>query len=220
MEHLIPILFAGAVGFGHAFEADHLVAVSSIVSRRNSFWLAIKDGMYWGLGHTSTIFLIGVLIISFRMTFLSGYLGYLEGGVGIMLLILGLYRLYQLWQYIYHLYQHEYGLNHTHSHPLLMDHSDHHHLAYGVGLVHGLAGSGAMVLLVMTEIRDAIPSLAYLLIFGLGSVAGMLVASGLFSLPFSRALVQSWRLQVGLTLLSSVLCLAFGGLIVREHLFS
>ena len=63
MESTIPLLFAAVVGFGHAFEADHLVAVSTIASKRKHPMQAIKDGIYWGLGHTSTIFLIGLIMI-------------------------------------------------------------------------------------------------------------------------------------------------------------
>ena len=95
METTLPLLFAAVVGFGHAFEADHLVAVGNIATKRNNMNLAIKDGIYWGLGHTSTIFLIGLIIIVGKATFLDGYFGYFEAGVGLMLVLLGLYRLYE-----------------------------------------------------------------------------------------------------------------------------
>jgi hypothetical protein len=85
--------------------------------------------------------------------------------------------------------------------------------------VHGLAGSGVMVLLVMTEIKDTVPSLLYLLIFGLGSVAGMLVASGLFSLPFSKLFTQNRKVQLALIVMSSLLCIFFGSKIIYQNLF-
>jgi hypothetical protein len=91
-------------------------------------------------------------------------------------------------------------------------------MAYGVGLVHGLAGSGGLVLLVMTQMTGQIEALGYLLIFGLGSVAGMAVASSVFHLPFSRKLASSMALQLGLTVLSSVLCMGFGAKLVYENL--
>ena len=75
MEASVPFLFAAMIGFTHAFEADHLVAVSNIVTKRDKLLLAVKDGIYWGLGHTSTIFLIGLLIIVGKATFLNGYFG-------------------------------------------------------------------------------------------------------------------------------------------------
>ncbi len=205
METTFPLLFAAVVGFGHAFEADHLVAVGNIVTKRDKLALAIKDGIYWGLGHTSTIVLIGLIMIVGKATFLDGYFGYFEATVGLMLIILGIYRLYQYFK-------------HRHAPKQLMDTEDNHHLAYGVGLVHGLAGSGAMVLLVMTEIQSSLSSMAYLAIFGVGSVLGMLIAAGIFSLPFSKKITANQHLQLGLILLSSLLCIGYGGYVIIENL--
>ena len=98
-----------------------------------------------------------------------------------------------------------------------MDH-DKHHVAYGVGLVHGLAGSGAMILLVMTEVQGNMNSLLYLLVFGIGSVVGMLLAAGIFSLPFSRKLSSNQTLQYFLVILSSVLCIGYGGYLMYQNL--
>lgn len=204
VEATLPLLFAAAVGFGHAFEADHLVAVSNIVTRRNNLAHAIRDGIYWGLGHTSTIFLLGLLVIVGRVTFLEGYFGYFEALVGVMLVVLGFVRILP------------YLSRRSHRHKIEKDHK--HHMAYGVGLVHGLAGSGAMILLVMTEVQGSFNSLLYLLIFGIGSVAGMLLAAGIFSLPFSRRISKNQILQVSLVIFSSLLCIGYGGYIVFENL--
>lgn len=202
MESLFPILFAGVVGFSHAFEADHLVAVSSLVSKRDRIILAIKDGIYWGLGHTSTIFLIGLIIIIGKATFLNGLFGYFEAVVGLMLIAIGFYRINK----------------HFRKEELEPPHDHHHHLAYGVGLVHGLAGSGAMILLVMSEIKDEWSSLIYLVIFGIGSIVGMLVAAGIFSLPFSKKITQNKTLQAILIFASSILCIGYGAFVIYENL--
>lgn len=204
VEVTLPLLFAAVVGFGHAFEADHLVAVSNIVTRRNNLAHAIRDGIYWGLGHTSTIFLLGLLVIVGRVTFLQGYFGYFEALVGVMLVVLGFVRILP------------YLSGRSHRHKMEKDHK--HHMAYGVGLVHGLAGSGAMILLVMTEVQGSFNSLLYLFIFGIGSVAGMLLAAGIFSLPFSRRISKNEVLQMGLVIFSSLLCIGYGGYIVFENL--
>jgi hypothetical protein len=205
MEASLPWLFAAIVGFGHAFEADHLLAVSNIVTRRKNLTLAIKDGIYWGLGHTSTIFLLGLLVIVGRVSFPDAYFGYFESVVGLMLVILGIFRLYQ--HYMRRPHFHTTGNT-----------EELHQVAYGVGLVHGLAGSGAMILLVMTEVQGGFNSLMYLLIFGIGSVAGMLLAAGIFSLPFSRRLSDNETLQWILIILSSLLCMIYGGYIFFENL--
>lgn len=209
MDTSFPLLFAAVVGFGHAFEADHLVAVSNIVTKRKSLMLAVKDGIYWGLGHTSTIFLIGLIVIVGKATFLNDYFDYFEATVGLMLIALGIFR---LTQYFNKKYQHE----PTHDHHHHDQH--HHHLAYGVGLVHGLAGSGAMVLLVMTSIQSSFTSMMYLLIFGLGSVLGMLVAAGIFSLTFANKVTRKHSIQRGLIVISSVLCIGLGAYVVIENL--
>ncbi len=216
MEASFPLLFAAVVGFGHAFEADHLVAVGNIVTRRDKLGLAVKDGIFWGLGHTSTIFLIGLVMVIGRATFLDGYFAYFEAAVGLMLISLGIYRLYQLRRAAVPSAKAGYGKNHKH-YATLADPEDNHHLAYGVGLVHGLAGSGAMVLLVMTEIQSSFNSMVYLLIFGVGSIAGMFVAAGIFSMPFSKRITNE-NIQLGLALLSSILCIGYGAYLIAENL--
>lgn len=209
MHPVFPILFAAVVGFTHAMEADHLLAVSNIVTRRPSMALAMKDGIAWGLGHTSTILLIGLLMLALRVGIPQGIFHWFEAGVGLMLLGLGAWRLYKL---VRHRRLHHNHVPHDHSHD--------HKLAYGVGLVHGLAGSGALVLLVMTRLTDNLEAMAYLLIFGLGSVAGMWLASGLFHLPFSRRLAANDRVHLGFTLLSSLLCMGFGAKVIYENVFA
>ncbi|GAB4417023.1 MAG: hydantoin utilization protein A [Bacteroidia bacterium] len=205
MQASFPLLFALLVGFTHAFEADHLLAVSNIVTKRDRLWLAVKDGIYWGLGHTSTILVIGLLMIVGRIAISEGIFHYFEAAVGCMLVGLGVHRIYKA------LRRRKQAGSHA-AHP-------HHHEAYGIGAVHGLAGSGALVVLVMSQLPTVAGGLAYLLIFGLGSVAGMLLASGIFSLPFSQRSLSSVSLQFTLTLLSSSLCVWFGGQIIYENLW-
>lgn len=205
MDTFLPFLFAGVVGFGHAFEADHLLAVSNIVTKRDRLILAIKDGIYWGLGHTSTIFLIGLVMIIGKATFLNGLFGYFEAVVGLMLIVLGIYRIIQFYK-------------RRNQPEQLMDGKEKHHLAYSVGLVHGLAGSGALVLLVMAEIQSSFNSMLYLVIFGIGSVVGMLLAAGIFSLPFSKKITENRYLQLALVVISSVLCIGYGAFVIVENL--
>jgi ABC-type nickel/cobalt efflux system permease component RcnA len=207
MQTLLPLLFAGVVGFTHAFEIDHLLAVSSIATRRKSVLLAIKDGIYWGLGHTSTILVIGICMILAKVAVSEQAFHYCEAGVGVMLVLLGIHR---IWKTGEQERQHEQAHRHEVQHG--------HKLAYGIGLVHGLAGSGALVLLVMTQLKNPWEGIIYLVIFGAGSIAGMLLASGIFGLPFSSKVAASPLLHRGLTLLSSLLCIGFGCKVVFENL--
>lgn len=207
MTTLFPLLFAGAVGFTHAFEADHLLAVSNMVSRRNSIVSAVKDGIFWGLGHTSTIVLIGILIMLAQVAVSEQTFQYFEAGVGLMLMVLGIQRLMDH-------YKRENIHQHQHQHDTPHD----HRMAYSVGLIHGLAGSGTLVLLVMTELKSAWQGISYLLIFGAGSVVGMLLASGMFFLPFSQKLSRNVLFQKYFVWLSSALCIVFGAKVMLQNL--
>jgi hypothetical protein len=220
---LLLVIYAG---FMHAFETDHLLAVSNIVSGRHKITQALKDGVYWGLGHTSTIFIIGLLMIAFKMNISEHSFHYFEATVGGMLILLGLYRLVKLITekkllLHAHVHRHESKEPHRHLHLHIGDAKAHHHahsLAYGVGLIHGLAGSGALVVMVMLKIKEPIHGLIYLLIFGGGSIAGMLVAAGLFSIPFSKRIIHGRVLQSVLVIISSLLCLVYGSKVVYENL--
>ncbi|ASU33135.1 HoxN/HupN/NixA family nickel/cobalt transporter [Mucilaginibacter xinganensis] len=236
-----PLLLTIYAGFTHAFEADHLLAVTNIVSRRDHIWLSVKDGIFWGLGHSSTILLIGVLMILFKVGISEHSFHYFEAGVGLMLIALAVYRLQKFFR-CKKLVIHTHG--HTHSHPhrtadeghkhlhvhfapkqnfnhtqLQVHTHDHSHkLAFGVGLVHGLAGSGALVVLVMAQIKNPFDGLSYLLIFSAGCIGGMLVAAGLFSVPFSKKLIQAPVLQTLLIIATSVLCIIYGGKVMYDNL--
>lgn len=200
----LSLLLAAAIGFGHAFEADHLVAVSNIVTRRQRLSLAMKDGVYWGLGHSSTILLIGMVVILGKAAISETVFSRLEAGVGLMLIGLGSWRLFRAYRQ-------------RSSSPATEEHEHDHGLAYGVGLIHGLAGSGALILLLLANEPDSWYGLLFLLIFGLGSVGGMLVAAGLLGLPFSRQALRRPALQLSLIVASSLLCIGYGGFVLLEN---
>jgi hypothetical protein len=221
---LLVILYAG---FTHAFEADHLLAVSNIVSQRNNTLSSMKDGVFWGLGHASTILLIGMLMILCKVGISEHSFHYFEAAVGLMLVGLGLYRLLQFFRnhkLIIHRHPHTHeGEVHKHLHIHIGNEHVHRHshkLAYGVGLVHGLAGSGALVLVVMSQIKSPVSGILYLVIFGGGCIIGMLTAAGLFSIPFSKKIMQAQTLQSVLIIVSSLLCLAYGSKVIFDNLIA
>jgi ABC-type nickel/cobalt efflux system permease component RcnA len=223
----IPLLLTIYAGFTHAFEADHLLAVSNIVSQRNSVLLSVKDGIFWGLGHSSTIFFVGVLMILFKVGISAQSFHYFEASVGAMLIGLAVYRLVKFFRrkrIIIHRHAHEHTEGqHKHLHLHVGHDHKHHHahsLAYGVGLVHGLAGSGALILVVMSQIKGPVDGLIYLVIFSSGCITGMLVAAGLFSIPFSKKIMQANTLQVILIITSCALCFLYGGKVIYENLIA
>jgi hypothetical protein len=217
---MLLLLYALYEGIVHAFEADHVLAVTNIVSQRNAIFPALKDGVFWGLGHTSTIFLVGILIILFKVKIPDHSFSYFEAAVGLMLVLVASYRFYLF-------FREEHGFVHRHSHEhagvneRLHIHAGKnlHKTSYGIGFVHGLAGSGALVVLVMTQIHSIANSLLYLLLFGTGSIAGMTAVAGVFSIPFSKRLIQSKILRTILVVLSSVLCLSYGFYVIYVNLF-
>lgn len=185
---------AALIGFGHAFEADHLLAVSTLVSKSDSNKQVLKNGFIWGLGHTSTLLLVGILILSLQVNSLPHYFDYLEIFVGIMLILLGGTRLF-------------FHLPHSHSH---LD-TTHDKEAYGIGLVHGLAGSGTLILLVLANQPTHWEALGYMGLFGLGSALGMSCAASLMRMPLLRNAQGGENKRRKLfTALSSLLCIAYG----------
>ena len=222
-----PFLLTIYAGFAHAFEADHLLAVSNIVSHRNSVKLSVKDGIFWGLGHASTIFFIGILMILFKTGISENYFHYFEAFVGLMLISLAVYRLvifFKNKKVIIHTHRHEHiADHHKHLHVHIGKEQKHQHphsLAYGVGLVHGLAGSGALIVIVLSQMKGAVDGLTYLVIFGIGCIGGMMLASGLFSLPFSKKIMNAQSLQFFLIIVSSLLCLLYGGKVIYQNLLT
>ncbi|HEY8782250.1 MAG TPA: urease accessory protein [Mucilaginibacter sp.] len=229
-----PLLLTIYAGFTHAFEADHLLAVSNIVSQRDRTWLSVKDGIVWGFGHSSTIVFIGALVILFKVGISVHSFHYFEAVVGLMLIALAVYRLLKFFRskkFVVHKHAHVHaGGPHKHihlhlepqhhPHPHLQNHTHNHShsLAYGVGLVHGLAGSGALVLLAMSQIKSPAQGIIFLVIFSMGCTAGMLVAAGLFSVPFSKKLIQAPVLQTILIIATSLLCLLYGGEVIYNNL--
>jgi ABC-type nickel/cobalt efflux system permease component RcnA len=217
------LMYALYEGLVHAFEADHILAVTNIVSQRSKVFPALKDGVFWGLGHTSTIFVVGIVMILFRVNIPEGSFSYFEAAVGLMLILVASYRLLLFFReerrFVVHTHPHEHvGEN---EHPHLHVHyggKNLHKASYGIGLVHGLAGSGTLVVLVMTQIKTISSSLLYLVLFGFGSIAGMTLVAGIFSIPFSKKLINSKRLRATLVIISSALCFAYGCYVIYNNL--
>lgn len=192
-------------GFEHAFETDHLLAVNSIVSNRNNLKHSIKDGMFWGLGHTATILIVGMLVFTFKLSINENLFQYFEALVGVMLMVLGCTRLY---------YFMKYRREGSHSSHYLVD----HFTAFKIGLAHGLSGSGAIMIVILSQLNTIAQGVFYIVIFGIGSIAGMLMASSLFSFSFTKSLLMSKKLQTSLIVISSLLCFFFGAHVLYTNL--
>ena len=197
------VLIAGfVIGFSHAFEPDHVVAVAtqnSKSSQKSSFSIfrrigsgAVKNsilGALWGAGHTSALVLVSLLIFVFSINIPSEMFGNFEFGVGMMLVILGLFTYLNrrsVGEKHIHTHTHD-GTIHTHPHVHDRAHS-HGHKSYIIGCIHGLAGSGSLVVLAFSTLHDLQIILQLILVFGIGSIVGMMLISSTIGLPFSLTL--------------------------------
>lgn len=184
---LITLFGLGFVlGLKHALDADHVVAVSTIVSQTKSLKKSLLAGAIWGVGHTITLLLVGLVILIFKLTIPDKLALSFELIVGVVLVVLGVDVLRKVIKEKVHLHEHQHGSSvHTHLHPHKESWShDHTHRSFVVGMIHGLAGSATLMLLVLTTVRSVFQGLLYILIFGVGSIIGMLIVSGIIGFPF------------------------------------
>jgi high-affinity nickel-transport protein len=242
---IVSFLFLGFfLGIRHATDADHVVAIATIVSREHSMVRSALIGVVWGVGHTLTLMAVGAAIILFGVV-IPPRLGLsMEFAVGIMLVLLGVLTLTGMGRAVgtahshagvrgghaldFHEHPDPHGNRPAHGHaPGAYGHVDEEtplarlersglgRLAFyewlrpfTVGLVHGLAGSAAVALMVLSIIREPTAALGYLLLFGLGTIVGMMLITLILSAPFAFTVVNlpkfNWRLRVASGLVSFV----------------
>ena len=226
------ILGLGLVfGLKHATEVDHVVAVSTIVSEHRQLGRAALVGGLWGIGHTLSLLVVGVVVLALRVAVPESVSNWLEFGVALMIIGLGCSALARALlrrraQAHVHRHQHD-GTAHAHIHfhegETAHEHSadspvvSHSHaisrLGFKpllVGAVHGLAGSATLTLLVLTQINSALLGLLYLAVFGIGSIFGMLLMSFLIGLPFALSARRLTGVNYGLQATAGALSIAFG----------
>ena len=214
------------IGLRHATEADHLAAVSTIVSERKSIWSSMFIGGIWGLGHTISLVVAGIFVLLLNFQISERTERMLEFGVGVMLVLLGLNVLQKIVRGgKLHLHTHEHaGRKHVHPHlhePAKTDEPNTHHgfsfnpRALIIGMVHGMAGSAALMLLVIPTIESRPLGLLYIVIFGVGSIAGMMLMSLLVGLPFYLSAKFS-RFNHVLQCVAGLVSVGLGLLIIYE----
>jgi sulfite exporter TauE/SafE len=220
------ILAVGFVlGLQHATEADHLAAVSTIVSEKRNLLTASIVGGLWGIGHTISLFAVGLLVVFLKLEISGSIEAKLEACVGIMLVLLGgnaLRKLRRANKIHVHSHEHD-GRRHVHIHTHSKESAEesHHRLSprsVVIGMVHGLAGSAALMLLVVPTIKSEAIALLYILIFGIGSIGGMMVMSFLIGLPFHFTAGRFDLLNRGIRLIAGIFSLGLGVSIIYEKL--
>ena len=186
------------LGLQHATDADHIAAVTTSVSQERTVRRAARLGALWGIGHSITILLVGGAIITFRLVIPPRVGLGLEFGVALMLIGLGIANL-----------RPRPATDTAKSgfstrRPVL------------IGIVHGLAGSAAVAILALSAIRETWQAVAYLAVFGLGTIAGMMLVTALIAAPALYAAASVRRAQGGIRLAAGALSIVVGLLLARE----
>ncbi len=228
---LAALVLGILLGSKHSLDPDHVVAVSTIVSEYKnplrSFWVGIS----WGLGHTTTLLIIGIVIIALRLTIPERMALLFEFAVGVMLVGLGIQVIYSFRKKKVHQHAHgheEEAHHHFHSHSKSPEHVPEHHNTHGIGkpflrrksyvigLVHGVAGSAALALLVLASIESPIAGLVYILLFGLGSVLSMGIMTVIIGLPFVISAGRLPHLNRTIQFAVGSLSILFGGFLMYQ----
>lgn len=230
-QHLPTVLVLGfLVGMRHALEADHLAAVATLARESRGVRDSALRGAVWGLGHTLTLFLVGGVCLLVGGVVPDGFARAAEAGVGAMLVVLGVQVLWRMRRQGVHVHAHRHDDGtvhlHAHGHPPAAPHDPerHHHAhrwsfprrALVVGLVHGLAGSAALLLLAVEAATSAWGGLVYIAVFGLGSVAGMAVLSAAIAVPFAASAAWLTRVYRGLEVAVGSTAVAVGVWLIVE----
>lgn len=227
LSAVTALIIGFTLGLKHATEVDHVVAISTIVSQHKNVFRSAIVGALWGAGHTASLLVVGTIALLLRVAIPERVSGWLEFCVALMIIGLGISALWRALKKSnqFHVHEHSHdGLTHKHVH--FHEHekkhepsstSRHSHAVSRVGVkplligtMHGLAGSGALTLLVLTQIRSPFIGFLYLAIFGIGSIAGMVLMSGLLGLPFALTSNNLTKLHRHLQTVAAALSICFG----------
>ena len=225
----LPSLSLLALGFllgaKHALDADHVVAISTIATENRSLRRSCAIGFCWGVGHTVALLFAGLVVLAFRLTISEDWANLFEAGVGVMLIGIGLSVGLTLWRERLHIHAHSHGDGgnhfHVHSHKDGFHHAHLHRFrleykSLAIGMVHGLAGSAALLLLVLSAAPSLTGGLLYILIFGIGSIGGMVLLGAALSAPFALTPARLVRTHLALRALAGLASVSLGGGILYE----
>ncbi|MEA3290742.1 MAG: urease accessory protein [Pseudomonadota bacterium] len=226
------LLIGLLIGMRHALEADHVAAVASLVDRKQSVANMLRQGGAWGLGHTITLFLFGSVVIFMDTVMPEKLARGLELTVGAMLILLGADVLRRVVRDRIHFHSHRHGNDcrhfHAHSHAgEALEHAasrhDHRHprvfpsRALMVGLMHGMAGSAAVILLALEAFTSPLQGVLYILTFGIGSMLGMALLSAAVAIPLRLSVNRLTWAHNTFQVLIGVLTVGMGCLMLYQN---
>ncbi|MBL4645475.1 MAG: hypothetical protein JKY99_03330 [Rhizobiales bacterium] len=235
MEYFSILPLGFLIGMGHALEADHLAAVTTLHNHRDGRRAIFARGAIWGLGHTVSLFAACIAVYYFGISVSGQMEAGMEMVVGLMIIILGGHLLWRMRREKIHLHSHMHdGSRHIHVHSHLHDtvphkESQHQHphksavvsgkgFVFSVGLMHGLAGSAGFLILMSATADSIWQAFAYLLSFGIGSILGMAVLTAIVSLPLGRLQKYQGWIPTATKAAIGIAAICIGGVLAIESL--
>ena len=226
------LLMGLLLGMKHATDADHLAAVATLVTRDKTLGQAVRHGVAWGIGHTIVLSIFAGAVLALGTQIPEPVARWLELLVGIMLLALGIDVIVRLMRRRVHFHVHEHagGVRHVHAHShagegahVLSAHAHEHGRAVplrslAVGMVHGMAGSAAMVLLSLEAVQGPWGGVMYIALFGIGSILGMALLSAAIAVPLRLSATRMARLHNGLTVAVGAASCVLGLLVMYRQI--
>ncbi len=230
MTGLFILIVGFLLGMKHATEADHLAAVATLATGQHSLAQTMHQGIAWGIGHTLTLMLFGGIVLALGTSIPEYMAQGLELVVGLMLIALGADVLRRLVQrrIHFHVHSHESSVKHVHVHSHVGEgahrYSLHHHIhreklplrALAVGMMHGMAGSAALILLSLGAVQSFSMGLLYIVLFGAGSIAGMALLSVAIAIPLRLSASYLGWLHNGMIALVGGFSCVLGALMVYQ----
>ncbi|MDH4154321.1 MAG: hypothetical protein OEV01_11095 [Nitrospira sp.] len=206
------------LGLRHALDTDHLAAISTVLAERPSLLASGAVGLWWGIGHTLTLLLVGSVVLAWGLQIPAEFETVAESGVALLLIILGGTLARKLYRERWHVHSHQHDGErhiHFHSHQRQEGHGHRHWMADSIrplciGMAHGLAGSAALMLMVLATTTDVSAGLFSILIFGIGSILGMMMIGVTISAPVIYARSINQRLFMGVQGVASLASVSVG----------
>ena len=227
---LFSVIFLGfLIGMQHAMEADHVAAVASLATRSRSVSQTVWQGAAWGAGDSLTLFLIGGFVLVMDTLVPERFAQGLELAVGFMLVLLGADVLRRLLRERIHFHLHRHGTTvhfHAHTHKSGRPHADDPHLhehpealplrALFVGIMHGMAGSAALMVLALNSVSSIGQGIVYIALFGVGSILGMALLAAVISLPLRYSSRSFTWAHKGLKAAVGMVTIGLGSVLIYE----
>lgn len=218
LESLSLLSLGFLLGLRHALDSDHLAAVSTVLAERPSLLASGAVGFWWGVGHTLTLLLVGSVVLAWGIRIPDEFELLAESGVAILLIVLGASLALKLYRERWHVHSHHHEGEphiHFHSHQRQENHRHRHWMVQSIrplciGMAHGLAGSAALMLMILATTKETSVGLLSILVFGVGSIIGMMVIGLTISVPVIYSRSISRRLFMAVQGVASVASVSLG----------